>query len=185
MTELVIQPTATAEFQSLVQEGEHACHYQLGEELESYLVFLLIRFMNRPDIANSVLATEWLNALGKYEALQTVGDKCLLFSGFYPKQAERKQVKVKYFVDLGQSAYSALALKRNVNLSLLFGSLCKEFVKLMDVLQAIREMSGEKLLTPLEAMELWSDTGSQRAFSALKQQFSATPIVSEEDSIIH
>jgi hypothetical protein len=85
MDKLIIQPTAMAEWHSLVLEAEVASSLELGEELESYLVFLLLRFSARPEMAQSILALEFLQSLHtlgekRLEQLRDLGDKCLLFS---------------------------------------------------------------------------------------------------------
>ncbi|MBI4357395.1 MAG: hypothetical protein HY559_05920 [Gammaproteobacteria bacterium] len=181
MTHLVIQPTITAEWQTLVKEGEKACHTHLTETLQSYLVFLLIRFMKQTELATSVLALEWLATAyqpfsTQQDTLQTIGDKCLLFSGFYPKHSEQKHVKIDYFVHMGQTAYSKLSEAHARGQALLFSSLCHHFVKLMDILQAMRELSGEEIITPLMAMELWSKVGSEHAFRLIRRCGAGTPV---------
>lgn len=181
MNHLVIQPTMTAEWQALVQEGEKACSLRLEETLQSYLVFLLMRFMKRTDIANSLIAMEWLtipqqSPSKEHDTLQTIGDKCLLFSGFYPKRAIKKRVSIDYFTQIGRSAYSELSESHSKGLALLFSSLCNHFVQLADILQAIRELSGFDVTTPLEAMEWWAKTGSQRAYRMVRKLGTGTPV---------
>src|SRR6185312_5855189 len=105
MNTLILQPTATADWQTLIKEAEVASHHPLGEDLESYLVFLLIRFMKKAEMANSVLALEFLHSLelaGRVQAdqLRDVGDKCLLFAGLFPGRAERRRVRISYFVEM-------------------------------------------------------------------------------------
>ena len=100
----LLQPTAVAQWQALVKDAESSSNLRLNNELESYLVFLLGRFNQRPDIANCILAKEYLVGLtkgfaGQRDCLREVGDKCLLFAGFFPEQAEKRQVKIKYFIE--------------------------------------------------------------------------------------
>ena len=59
MSELVIHTSATAEWLSLVNEAESAAALHLDEEMQSYLVFLLMRFTESPELAASVLAMEY------------------------------------------------------------------------------------------------------------------------------
>ena len=54
----LLQPTAVAQWQALVKDAESSSNLRLNNELESYLVFLLGRFNQRPDIANCILAKE-------------------------------------------------------------------------------------------------------------------------------
>jgi hypothetical protein len=182
MESLVIQPSATAQWHALVGEAEQACATRLGEELESYLVFLLMRYIDSPEIANSVLALDYLHsmeAIGhlRETQLREVGDKCLLYSGLFPARAERRRVNSSYYVKLGMGAYSALATALAQLKAKLFEDLSQQFVKLMDVLQTMRELgNGKPCLQPLQAMELWTETGSAHALQNLAQYTNASPV---------
>src|SRR5687767_14638118 len=100
--ELMIQPTSVGLWQTVVKDAEDQCSIILKQEVETYLVTLLARYTNKPEIANQVFATTFLEALQSSEnrmaSLQHVGDGCLLFAGLFPRAAERKRVKVQYFV---------------------------------------------------------------------------------------
>ena len=182
MTSLVLQPTDTAQWHALVAEAQHACHHTLSEPLESYLVFMLMRFTGRPDLVARAMALEFLDAQGEGsrqpDKLRDVGDKCLLFSGLFPQLAERRLVRVSYFVRLGRSAYKQLGMLVDRETDRLYAQLSEAFVPVMDVLQAMRGMSGEPALGPLAAAELWADTGSRMAFQTLGETSSATPVAS-------
>lgn len=175
MSTLILEPSALASWHNLVKEAEQTHHYALHEDLESYLVFLLMRFTCRPEIAKSVMALDFLHTLEqvgreKVEALHDVADKCLLYAGLFPGRAQRRRVRVSYFVELGQQSYSALSVLSKHNLAGLYAGLNESFVALMDVLQVIRELTGpDKSLTLLEAEELWNDTGSLHALTVLRR----------------
>lgn len=144
MAELIIQPTILAHWHTLVNEAESACSLELGEELESYLVFLLMRFTGRPEMVVSVVAMEFLDSLHvsgrrRSDLLHEVGDKCLLFAGLFPDLAKRRRVNVNYFVDVGQSAYYLLAGLSRQQVASMYQHLSDHFVSLKDVLAAIRE----------------------------------------------
>jgi hypothetical protein len=97
----------------------------------------------------------------------------LLFSGLFPKIAEKRLVKISYFVNMGQSAYGTLARTHHD----LYASLAKQFVTLMDVLQSVRRHTSDfPDLLPLQAYDLWNETGSKRALRILKQYTQATPV---------
>jgi hypothetical protein len=175
MNTLILEPTTTAEWKTLVKEAEDANHYSLSEDLESYLVFLLTRFTGKPEIANSVLALDFLRSLEhtgqlRNEALRDVGDKSLLFAGLFPGRADKRCVKISYFVDVGRNAYSALATLSQNTMSELYVALGKSFVVLMDVLQVMRELADQASgLTSLQAAELWHDTHSRHALAVLQR----------------
>jgi hypothetical protein len=180
MKPLVLQPTDVAQWHALVNEAQVACQCNLDEPLESYLVFLLMRFVERPDLAGRVMALEFLQAQQETERitmqLRDVGDQCLLFSGLFPQVAERRLVKVSYFVDIGRAAYDQLASRLDRHSDRLYGRLAEAFVPIMDVLQAMRGLSGEAVLQPLAAAELWADTGSQSALRCLGETTGSLPV---------
>ena len=176
MTDLVLQPTSTAQWHALVSEAEFASKCVLNEELESYLVFLLMRFANKPEMIAKVLALDYLDGnlkkgQSRKQRLREVGDQCLLFAGFFPKQAERRMVKVSYFVQIGQSAYQELADSANDESAKIYTSLAENFVMIMDILQTMRFLENEgslSNLTPIHAFELWHETGSQHAYKIIR-----------------
>lgn len=179
MTSIVLQPTITAQWHALVKDAEHNSHLHLPEDLESYLVFLLARFNTKPEIAKSTVGLEFLNAhhltgRHQHEHLRDVGDKCLLYAGLFPGRAERRRVKISYFVELGQSAYNALSALTRQKIATLYASLGEGFVALIDVLHAIRKLTDETAgLTPLQAVELWEEVGSAHALELLRGHTSA------------
>lgn len=176
MEKIIIQPSSTAEWHTLVTEAKKVAAPSLAEEMESYLVFLLMRFVTHPDIVQSILATDFLQSLNqirreRLEKLREVGDKCLLLAGLFPGRARRRRVRISYFVKLGQTAYSSLSDQRNQQeKSDLYGHLCTQFVLLMDLLQTMRELdNSSKALDLFQAEELWADTKSQHALKILRQ----------------
>ncbi|HEX4045677.1 MAG TPA: hypothetical protein VHZ76_08445 [Gammaproteobacteria bacterium] len=173
MTVLTNSSTITL-WQEAIQFAENRCQVTLQPDLETYLIALLMRYSNQPEVAKRVLATAFLEAaaqqrLQRQVSLQHVGDECLLLAGLFPKIVERKQVKISYFVNLGQTAYSAISQKAND----LYGLLALQFVVLMDVLQSIHQNAD---LMPLEAYDQWREVGSQRALAILKTYTKGFPI---------
>ncbi len=181
MRQLILEPTSTAQWHALVSEAESAADLHLDETLESYLVFLLMRFTTRADIAGRAMAIDYLRGLAEAGQLQEaqlrdVGDQCLLFSGLYPQHAERRLVRVSYYVDLGRGAYGTLAERLRHAGAGVYQQLCQGFVALMDVLQAMRALGGQPALAPLQNLELWADTGSPGALRGLREVTDASPV---------
>jgi hypothetical protein len=175
MKQLILDSTPLAQWQSLVHEAQASCDRQLDEALESYLVFLLMRFTRKPHCTARVMAEDYLHAFAcrrgeRIGRLRDVGDHCLLFSGLFPQLAERRLVSISYFVNLGQSAYMQLSGLFDRGWSLVYGQLSEAFVVLVDILHAMRELDGHPVLTPIQAMELWQASGSRRCY----QRISAT-----------
>jgi hypothetical protein len=187
MPELLVHTTATEEWLSLVHEAETAAAHPLDEEMQSYLVFLLMRFTENPELAASILAVEYLQSMhttGRIgqDQLRNVGDKCLLYSGLFPQRAKRRRVKISYFVDLGRGAYQQLSERLEDGAAAMYHRLADAFVSLMDILQAMRTLGApDQRLDPLQAFELWQDTGSRYALRTLNQKTSATPLVLSDD----
>jgi hypothetical protein len=182
MRKILDQPGNMSQWQALVAEAEALCGVQLDEELESYLVFTLMRYLRRPEMAQRILALDFLEAFQqshpqRNETLRDVGDQCLLFSGLFPRRAERRRVRVSYYVDLGRSAYQNLA-DNLTKTAYLFAHLAEEFIAAMDTLQAIRVIGqGDSGLLPVEAYELWQDTASRQAYEQLLRQSGGQPVL--------
>lgn len=169
-------------WQGIIHEAEATCEILLNEDLEAYLVFLLARYTNKPDILKQIMASQFLDGIkaptNKRElVLQEVGDKCLIFSGLFPNMAEKRMVKISYYVGMGQTAYDTISKKRND----IYHLLSKQFVSLMDVLQSIRQYSKQYPdLLPLQAYDLWNETSSKRALSVLRQCTNGIPVQNRE-----
>ena len=186
MTSLVLHPTDVAQWHALVGEAQAATERRLDETLESYLVFLLMRFADQPQMTERIMALDYLEAvagetLGQRDKLRDVGDQCLLFSGLFPQIAERRRVKVSYFVRLGRSAYDQLAVLADRKSEQLYTSLAHAFVAVMDVLHAIRALNGTPALTALQASQLWADTGSRVAYATLRNHYQVEPFAQRSD----
>jgi hypothetical protein len=175
MENLVLEPTSMAQWHSLVKEARQASSISLSEELESYLIFLLMRFINHPEIANTVFALDFLQNIQQLKTenqhiIRDMGDKCLLYSGLFPGRAKRQRVQISYYVDLGKRSYFSLSASRQNILSPLFASLSDHFVELMDILHSMRSLdTNTYLITLLEAEDLWHTTKSEHAQRMLKK----------------
>jgi hypothetical protein len=188
MSSLFLEPSVTAQWHALVNDAQAECEHHLAEDLESYLVFLLMRFAERSDLASQIMAMEFMKGLqasgqARSVQLRDVGDQCLLFSGLFPKLASRRRVKISYFVDIGRAAYAELSTAHIESLAEIYSKLASDFVTVMDVLQAIRSMSSiNPVLAPLEASELWSDTGSKSAWQSIQQLTDALPVTPHNEN---
>lgn len=171
---LVLHPSAMAQWHSLVKEASQASGIDLNEDLESYLVFLLMQHSRSTEMIAKPFALDFLESIKSSKRenqaiLREVGDTCLIFSGLFPKSAARKRVGISYYVKLGQSAYGSLSGSYHNHLALLFNELCEHFIQLMDVLHALRTSNPQAAtLDLLEAEELWQQSRSQYALSVLQ-----------------
>lgn len=169
--------TAIAQWYELIKEAENRAEQAVEEDLEYYLVQMLQHFIDKPDIVSSIIALDYLIAndavdTSRQQLLQDVGDKCLLFSGLFPEQAERRRVPVSYFVGLGEAAYYSVASfnQEHKAVAELYQSLGEHFVELMDVLLTVRQMNQDSNpINILQAEELWRKTGSKEALKIVKR----------------
>jgi hypothetical protein len=176
MSPIIVHSSSMAEWQALVQEAEVSSETPLSEELESYLVFLLMRFMSTPEIINRIVAIDLLNTLqndnsNSQQSLRDLGDICLLFSGLFPQNARRRRVNLSYYVKLGKCAYASLSYSHKKEIAELFDKLCLHFVGLMDVLQTMREIDPKATssIDLLDAVDLWTTSKSRHALKILRK----------------
>ena len=138
------QGAAAALWQSAVREAEARSATPLDEAQESYLVFVLLRHQNDPDLLARVQALDWLRAQEctgrtRADALRDVGDRCLLIAGLYPALAQRRRVSVDYFTTLGRGAYRDVAEACRNAYADLFAQLAAHYDALVQVLRGLRD----------------------------------------------
>ncbi len=169
----ILESSEISQWHTLVSEAEQDYGCQLDETMQSYLVFTLMRFARDQQLNSQALAIDYLtshnlpNSL-RNEQLRHIGDQCLLVSGLFPQTAERRQVGVDYYVNLGRSAYHHIGTATQRGVAELYQQLAESFILLMDLLQTIRQYS-TPALQPIAAMELWEKTGSQAAFRQISE----------------
>jgi hypothetical protein len=183
---VLVNSTPIALWQDVVHQAETACATTLPHEVEAYVVFLLMRYMDKPELSKTIVAQQLLAGLQarqREQALSGVGDTCLIFSGLFPGVAEKRLVKISYFVNMGRSAYDAVSKTSNDIYSLL----AQQFVAIMDILQSIRDFAlNVPALKPIQAYEQWNEVGSQRALRILRQHTQGSPVsrMSRDDTCI-
>lgn len=146
---LTIEPTEIATWLSFIRKGEEIARKNLHEDLESFLVFTLMRFVKRNDLFSFTLALEYLRAsteqVGKKKehTLSEVGDVSLILAGLYPERAKKLNVSSEYFSNMGKLAFTELAqnfsergLHGMKQLYLRAGS---GFIEMTEILQATRK----------------------------------------------
>ncbi len=147
---ILTEATPLALWYEALQEAQLDSQIALKDDVEAYLVYLLMRNVNNPNLAREIMASKFLDGIGqpmqqRGVILQTVGDQCLLITGLFPALAEKRRVKVRYYIELGQIAYEVISRKNND----IFSLLSKQFVLLTDVLQSVRPDTSASLPLPL------------------------------------
>ncbi|MBT4836332.1 MAG: hypothetical protein HON94_03190 [Methylococcales bacterium] len=168
MTNLIIEPTSMAHWHKLVSEAQFKCNQNLNEDTESYLVYLLMRYLKRSDFINNIMSTKYLEGLQamghvRDSRLQDVGDQCLLFAGLFPQIAEKRSLNVSFFVDLGRSAYHEIAAYGVQIGDLLYQQLYQSFVVMIDILHHIRELNGSVSLSAFDSYDLSQNVASEKS----------------------
>lgn len=149
----------------LIHEAEHDAAMRLDEELESYLVFVLMGHARDVQLGRNAVALDYLLARAESGArakqeLRDIGDRCLLLAGLYPEQAQRRLVSIQYFLEIGSHAYGELANALRAGVADLYGHLAHAFAQLVRVLLQLRRRMRE--VTPLVLHELCSAGGIDR-----------------------
>jgi hypothetical protein len=144
-SKLVLHPNPISQWHALVTDACADCTIKLSTELESYLVFLLMRSEKNPVIASRIIAETWLLSNSqprsqKHYTLQDVGDTCLIFTGLFPELAKKRRVQSSYYTTIGQTAYANLSAESANSLAELFASLSGNFALLTKVLNAMRHL---------------------------------------------
>ena len=101
-----------------------------------------MRFSQAPKLIESVVALDFLESMNKprqlqKELLRDVGDKSLLFCGLFPGIAEKKHVNLRYFSDMGQTAYLIVGELHHSQSADLYFQLSSQFITLQQILQAM------------------------------------------------
>ena len=136
MSQLSLLPTDVSQWQALLMEAQERTALVLSEDLESYLVFLLMRFCQQTDLLHRVVAMDFLQTGGDElprHRLQRVGDQCLLLSGLFPERIEQRRLQVSYYVNIGRSAYDQLSDVEHI-----FSTMAQSFQHAQSVLYAMR-----------------------------------------------
>lgn len=146
MSECLLEGHATDLWRELVREGGAHLGAHLDDELESYLVFLLMRHQRDAPLLGRIFAVELLQAMqleGTMRAneLRDVGDRCLIVSGLYPEHAARRRVSASYFLALGQGAYLAAAERARAAYASLYLRVAEAYAVLVEVLMGVRAIS--------------------------------------------
>lgn len=154
---ILTESTPMALWYQTLQEAQAKCQMRLSTEVESYLVLMLMRYLHYRQLAKEIMAAVFLegmqgSARRRQSILQDVGDRCLLISGLFPAVAEKRLVRLRYYIDIGQTAYEVISHQKND----VFNALSKQFVPLMDVLQSFWPNTVEPL--PVEIRRIWENS---------------------------
>ncbi len=167
-----------AGWRALLSKAQFVAKLELHTMLEEYLVRMLYRTTRDPMPVSYDEPSDYIRAvvgrpIKDPEDLRVVGDRCLMFAGLFSEHAIGKDVSIAYFVKIGQAAYQEFGQYAG---DPVFWMLSEFFVDVMDVLQTLREVEHDNsCIDPLNAYQLWHDTGSAHAWTTLQRITSALP----------
>lgn len=181
MSKIYIASTAAEIWHDLVEGAEQEMNLTLEHEVEGYLVMTLIRYQNYAALKSHVLALDYLNAHAvggqlRQQRLQQLGDISLLFGGLYPELADHRMVGYDYFIKMGKSAYAAASLGARSALAEMFSKLSEHFIALAQVLRVVHDYTAAERPDLLEAWDLWSGMGDERAWRKLSREGMVVPV---------
>lgn len=145
-------------FVHLVKEALNQRRIDTYPQVESYLVNLLKHFLETKNLFDAeydeqgnkqpqTLAELYLQASNselplKIELLKKLADRSLYISGYFGDSLQRKLVDVDYYVNMGGTAYAALAnyVKEDTHAKV-YSVFSKRFIDFVDVLTVISQKS--------------------------------------------
>jgi len=172
---LVTQPQEF--FRELVTQALGKQQVKTRPETEFYLVNLLNQFMTAERLTEEPLALMMKDAIeqpeprAQSEAFKRVGDVSLYVAGYFQDSLNRKVVDVDYYIDMGGTAYRAVATRSDETIfKSIYRELAEKFGSFVDVLADVSEQTSQKTERDiLRLYELWVRTRSERAAKALQE----------------
>lgn len=145
MKELILHPTDLSQWYTIVNEAQAYTNIILEEDVESYLVFLLMRYSQNAHLIESIVALDFLHstqasAKKQVTLMRDVGDKSLLFCGLFPGMASMRHVQLNYFSGMGQAAYLTVSELEEPACAELYVQLSTQFTTLQHLLQSLRSV---------------------------------------------
>ena len=172
---------AIYQWHQLIQE---ACEYagiELDPEIQSYLLLTLMRYIHDDQLAENAITMklnnkEFRSREERLEDLKSTAEHCLILAGLFPSHIDRQFLRISHYIQLGTESYRELSTMVYDNDKMIYKKLSTDFIKLVDVLYTIRIFNGSPKLPLLQAIELWSDTGSKTAYQALTLNRQSIPL---------
>jgi hypothetical protein len=160
---LHIGNTQTELWVNLLQEAEARAKTKLTVNQESYLVFMLMRFVERSELLGITLSLQYLESTLESRKVQEIkladtADAGLLFAGLLPERAKRLNVSSSYFRNMSRTCFLGLAdlceSMKHKEESLLYREIAQSIEQLAYVLYCTRSKN-----TPIK--ELFQTTGRE------------------------
>lgn len=166
---------------TLIQDACGYANIELSGECHSYLLLTLVRYIQDEKLAEEAIEMDLLNESqsvikNQLQQLKTQADHCLMLAGLCPAHIDRHSIRISHYITLGRECFARLSELVDNNDRLIYQQLARSFVDLVDVLYTIRAFNGAPEIPLIQAMELWSDTGSKAAYQVLTSNRQSIPI---------
>lgn len=164
-------------FYDEIKSAQSASDIKLSENVEFYLVQLLCNFIKigQHTAIDECLANLLKKAVESLPAEQIatykkLADNALYFSGFYQEYFAKKTFSIKYYIQMGQSAYHTLSTLMSKNTSYhktmanIYKEMSSSFLDSVDILLCVSERTSSTHMTrpTLNIYETWIDTQSAK-----------------------
>ncbi len=164
-------------FHEMVVEAQERQRLKLTENVEFYIVNLLCGYLKVSDseetedclalLLKKALESSFVEKVALYKKL---ADTALYFSGFFQEYFNRKSFDIKYYVNMGESAYNELSnLLKGKNtyqatMSNIYYEMSKNFTVAVDILLDISEKTSNQgnERSILSIYDAWLNTESNK-----------------------
>ena len=165
----------------LIQDACDYTHIELLPESHSYLLLTLVQYIQDESLTEQAVEFDLLfddprSNPNHQQQLKAQADHCLILAGLFPAQLDRHSIRISRYVNLGISCYQRLSQLVDNDDRYIYEKLAQSFVELVDVLHTVRSFTGSPAMPLIQAMELWSDTGSKIAYQALTSNRQSIPL---------
>ncbi len=167
----------TAPWRALLTKAQFVARVELHGLVEEYLVGVLFRTSIAPtSMAAGIIAArgDRIEQRRDADTLRAIGDHCLIYAGLYPEHAIGHDVPLADFVRVGAAAYREFG---KLTADPMFTLLAECYVEIIGVLHTLRDVEDDAAcIDPMNAFQLWQDTGSTHAWHTLRRLTDSLPV---------
>lgn len=163
---------------------QDACEYakiDLSGNCHSYLLLTMVRYIQDEKLAEDAIKMDLSHnsrvvRTNQLQQLKTQADHCLMLAGLCPAHLDRQSIRISHYIKLGSECFARLSELVDNNDRIIYQQLSHSFLELVDILYTIRAFNGSPEMPLIQAMELWSDTGSKTAYQVLTSNRQSIPL---------
>ncbi|MDH5393218.1 MAG: hypothetical protein OEY11_08545 [Gammaproteobacteria bacterium] len=165
----------------LIQDACEYANIELKPETQGYLLLTLVSYIKNESLAEKAIALDLRfesepSQPNYQQQLKAQADHSLILAGLFPAHIARQSYRISHYIKLGSDNYQTLSDLMEGNDRIIYRQLAESFVELVDILHIIRCFNGSPAMPLIQAMELWSDTGSKTAYQILTTNRQSIPL---------